>query len=99
MEGKAKEAFKKWFDNKYLDNWNYYNIPENNAIINALTIEWLDSEGIYIDIGFLIDYKHWYRKVETKTGSDYERGYDTRQEAAKAAIKKAEEIYNEKYNR
>ncbi|MCT4287377.1 hypothetical protein HZP25_11700 [Elizabethkingia anophelis] len=100
MEGKAKEAFKKWFDNKYLDNWNYYNITENNAIMNALTIEWLDSVGIYITIDFTKPY--WYVIIIPSNGiGNYimeENGFLSRQEATEAAIKKAVEIYNARFS-
>ncbi|MDV2459873.1 hypothetical protein CMU99_16265 [Elizabethkingia anophelis] len=99
MEGKAKEAFKKWFDKKYLDNWNYYNIPENNAIINALTIEWLDSIDIIIEIGIhqrIGDLNMWRGKINNFIYDDLEFKV-SRQEATEAAIKKAVEIYNSKY--
>ncbi|MDV3685289.1 hypothetical protein CMT89_08305 [Elizabethkingia anophelis] len=103
MEGKAKEAFEKWFDNKYLDNWIYYNRPDNKTIINSLKIEWLDSVGIYIDIEFFR--KNVKEEALFVAGTTDELNvfqplgveYHSRQEATEAAIKKAVEIFNEKY--
>lgn len=92
MEGKAKEAFKKWFDNKYLDNWNYYNIPENNTIINALTIEWLDSVKLN---AYTVPVKIGWFSCIRNGDNDLTHGlFIDRESATEAAIKKAVEIYN-----
>lgn len=106
LKGKAKEAFEKWFDDysqehhqkEWLDNDLYLDevyLPDE--IINALIIEWLDSVGIYVEVGYLHAYKEWHRDVSTKTGSCYIRGWETRQQATKKAIERAIEIYNEKH--
>lgn len=105
LTGKAKESFERWFDDysqkhhqkEWLDNDLYLDevyLPDE--VLNALIIEWLDSVGIYVEVGYLVDYKEWYRKVSTTTGSCYIRGWYTRKQATEKAIEKAIEIYNEK---
>ncbi|MDV3470857.1 hypothetical protein CMU02_08960 [Elizabethkingia anophelis] len=111
MEGKAKEAFEKWFENNYLDNWMYYNRPENSTIINALKIEWLDSVGILIFLKRMVlghrdfAFEDWYFIITNKRGihlndfldKECRINIDDRNLATEAAIKKAVEIFNEKY--
>lgn len=93
LTGKAKEDFLKWCrqDATWIQTY-------EDIFIHSLIIDWLDSVGVYISIGYRLDYDHWTLKVETLTGSDYERGYLSRHEATKQAIIKANEIYNKRGN-
>ena len=106
LTGKAKSDFEKWLltdgyeviENGTIEYDLYYMckymIPQN--MVYAKIIEWLDSVGIYVEVGYLHAYKEWYRDVSTETGSCYIRGWETRQEATKAAIEKANELYNKR---
>ena len=72
---------------------------------NTLIIEWFDSVGIYImpeicSIKGIFTATIFHEKYRTKTGrtiSEIEN-FNSRQEALIEAIKKANEIYNEKYS-
>ncbi|OPC53471.1 hypothetical protein BAY07_15585 [Elizabethkingia bruuniana] len=75
-------------------------VNNNKMLLNSLTIEWLDSESIYISISTL-GLQSWF-KYEIQAFYPLSRMesfamYRTRQEATEAAIKKAVEIYNDKY--
>ncbi|HFK5582122.1 TPA: hypothetical protein ACG0AV_002050 [Elizabethkingia anophelis] len=96
MEGKAKEAFEKWFKNNYLDNWIYYNRPDNKTIINSLKIEWLDSVGIHVTVSYWSITNKWQDLILGFYNGSFE--HNTRQEATEAAIKKAVEIYNARFS-
>ncbi|EPL7679796.1 hypothetical protein RG089_002836 [Elizabethkingia anophelis] len=108
MEGKAKEAFKKFCqENDYslfAESEKYKDLAIMN---NALIIEWLDSVGIYIVIPTASDKADAYNigfegqifikdKPIVYNISNGLYTYNTRQEATEAAIKKAVEIYNER---
>lgn len=75
-----------------MSNFNEY----SEVLQNALIIEFFDSVGIYIEIikdnwfGFNIHRGNW-KALDFSIG-----GYDTRQQATKQAIIKANEIYNER---
>ena len=79
---------------------NYNNVKE--TLLNALIIEWFDSVGIYISI----NYVDFYDELRNDTGFETYvtnkglsvkfRNVSSRQEAIKQAIKKANEIYNNK---
>ena len=59
----------------------------------ALIIEWFDSVGIYVNSDYFELNKGFYSEV---LDSNFEIIKPTRQEALTEAIKKANEIYNEK---
>lgn len=97
MEGKAKEAFKKFcHENDYTlftENEKYKDLSMFN---NALIIEWLDSINIIIEIGIhqrIRDLNMWRGKINNILFDDLEYKV-SRQEATEVAIKKAVEIYN-----
>ncbi|MDV3594191.1 hypothetical protein CMU87_17110 [Elizabethkingia anophelis] len=101
MEGKAKEAFKKFcYENDYslfAESEKYKDLAIMN---NALIIEWLDSVGIIVYVTPY--YNHDLGMFNKWAGYESEKGlitdqYVSRQEATEAAIKKAVEIFNEKY--
>lgn len=59
----------------------------------AILIEWLDTVGIYVEICrvcSLFDY------LINDDIQEVKKGYKTRQEATKAAIEKANELYNQR---
>ncbi|MDV3751171.1 hypothetical protein CMU19_07210 [Elizabethkingia anophelis] len=79
-----------------------------DTIKNAHIIEWLDSVGIFIftrRLTMLLEFREWYFIITNSDGvhlnchvcQESRILKDSRQEATEAAIKKAVEIYNEKY--
>ena len=62
-------------------------------LLNALIIEWFDSVGIYITSDYFELNKGFYSEI---LESNFEITKPTRQEALAEAIKKANEIYNNK---
>ena len=108
LTGKAKEEFFNWLDNQGVNgidisNWEFEKFQLlSNVSQNALIIEWFDSAGIYISI----NYVDFYDELRNDTGFETYvtnkglsvkfRSVSSRQEALTEAIKKANEIYNEK---
>ena len=107
LTGKAKESFIDYLDKtnqikieKGILNLHWQDLPEKFK--NALIIEWFDSVGIYISINY-VDFYDEFRNntgfetyVTNKGLSVKFRSVSSRQEAIKQAIKKANEIYNNK---
>ena len=106
LTGKAKEDFENYVLNKELGNdsevlisvynqetlfINYNNVKE--TLLNALIIEWFDSVGIIITSDYFELNKGFYSEI---LESNFEIIKPTRQEALAEAIKKANEIYNNK---
>lgn len=101
LNGKAKEDFLNWVgltEDMYL-------CSHSEREIEYMQIEWLDSVGILIEIGtcpngftdddILIYYHDW--KIYAKYNCcESEEEFNTRQEATKQAIIKANYIYNER---
>ena len=98
LTGKTLEHYKIWFDNHYNDYWTYY--QSKPTILNALIIEWFDSVGICIDrdcinIEMVITDFRGIKEEQTIIDCDDEEPFH---DWWKKAIKKANEIYNEKYS-
>ena len=100
LTGKAKESFIDYLDKtnqikieKGILNLHWQDLPEKYK--NALIIEWFDSVGIYVNAE--LDYLHlvWFPTINNNWNFE-EHEFETRQEATKEAIKKANEIYNSK---
>ena len=106
LTGKAKEDFENYVLNKELGHdsevlisvynqetlfINYNNVKE--TLWNALIIEWFDSVGIIITSDYFELNKGFYSEI---LESNFEIIKPTRQEALAEAIKKANEIYNNK---
>ena len=111
LTGKAKEDFERWlysndvlikdgiYDATYLIE-GFDELPLN--LQYASIIEWFDSVGIYISI----NYVDFYDELRNDTGFETYvtnkglsvkfRSVSSRQETIKQAIKKANEIYNNK---
>ena len=89
LTGKAKEEFIK------AKIGNEINLFESMLPIykNALLIEWFDSVGIYVNSDYFELNKGFYSEI---LDSNFAIVKPTRQEALTEAIKKANEIYNEK---
>ena len=106
LTGKAKEDFENYVLNKNLGHdsevlisvynqeslfINYNNVKE--TLLNALIIEWFDSVGIIITSDYFELNKGFYSEI---LESNFEIIKPTRKEALTEAIKKANEIYNNK---
>ncbi len=106
LTGKAKEDFENYVLNKELGHdsevlisvynqeslfINYNNVKE--TLLNALIIEWFDSVGIIITSDYFELNKGFYSEI---LESNFEIIKPTRKEALTEAIKKANEIYNNK---
>lgn len=82
MEGKAKEAFEKWYleksrlhmgvDNPYYDDTLLLSFYKTlDTIKNAYIIEWLDSVDIYIftrRLTMSLEFKEWYFIITNSDG-------------------------------
>ena len=101
LNGKAKEEFFNWLDNQGVNgidisNWEFEKFHLlSNVSQNSLIIEWFDSVGIYITSDYFELNKGFYSEI---LNENFEIVKPTRQEALAEAIKKANEIYNEKYS-
>ena len=99
LTGKAKEEFFNWLDNQGVNgidisNWEFEKFHLlSNVSQNSLIIEWFDSVGIIITSDYFELNKGFYSEI---LESNFEIIKPTRQEALAEAIKKANEIYNNK---
>ena len=106
LTGKAKEDFENYVLNKELGHDSEVLISVYNqetlfidykdvkkTLLNALIIEWFDSVGIIITSDYFELNKGFYSEI---LESNFEIIKPTRQEALAEAIKKANEIYNNK---
>ena len=99
LNGKAKEEFFNWLDNQGVNgidisNWEFEKFHSlSNVSKNSLIIEWFDSVGIIITSDYFELNKGFYSEI---LESNFEIIKPTRQEALAEAIKKANEIYNNK---
>ena len=93
LTGKAKLDFEKWLDKQNVAPYKvmFYDIPIVVQI--AYLVEWFDSVGIYVTSDYFELNKGFYSEV---LDSNFAIVKPTRQEALTEAIKKANEIYNEK---
>jgi len=99
LTGKAKEDFVEWCkqDADWLQTY-------EDIFLYALIIEWFDSVGIYVECNRAtlgIDFKCWYYTISDSRGVHLNNylynivKVDSRHEATKQAIIKANELYNE----
>ena len=106
LNGKAKKDFENYVLDKELGHDSEVLISVYNqetlfidykdvkkTLLNALIIEWFDSVGIIITSDYFELNKGFYSEI---LDSNFEIVKPTRQEAFTEAIKKANEIYNEK---
>ena len=106
LTGKAKEDFENYILNENLRHDSEVLISVYNQetlfidykdvkkpLLNALIIEWFDSVGIIITSDYFELNKGFYSEI---LESNFEIIKPTRQEALTEAIKKANEIYNNK---
>ena len=93
LNGKAKKDFKEFLYNKYDV---LYKLKDyHKTMLYAEIIEWFDSVGIIITSDYFELNKGYYSEI---LDSNFAIVKPTRQEALTEAIKKANEIYNEKYS-
>ena len=97
---KAREDFEKWYIKKDVSDDEFYNIWEewsnlSTSCKNAFYIDFFDSVVIYITSDYFELNKGLYSEI---LDSNFAIVKPTRQEALTEAIKKANEIYNEKYS-
>ena len=100
LNGKTKESFIDCLDKtnqikieKGILNLHWQDLPEKFK--NALIIEWFDRVGVYITSDYFELNKGFYSEI---LDSNFAIVKPTRQEALIESIKKANEIYNEKYS-
>lgn len=99
LTGKCKRRFLKWLKIRVnstlheIDNIEFWFNLQDDSFKNALLIEWFDSVGIYITSNYFELNNGFYSEI---LDSNFEIIKPTRQEALTEAIKKANEIYNEK---
>ena len=112
LNGKCKEKFLEWYWNEWFDDKerNYYEEKEiavkalyttDTVFLNALIIEFFDEQKIIILIDFIGgDFCYTikdYLTSKSECKKYYGLNYKSRQEATIQAIKKANEIYNERF--
>lgn len=101
MTGKCKRTFLIWLKRRVnsklheIDNIEFWFNLQDESFKIALIIEWFDSVGIYITSDYFELNKGFYSEI---LDSNFAIVKPTRQEALTEAIKKANEIYNEKYS-
>ena len=101
LTGKAKEEFEKWFVESYKNEINYGRVPMPSTLDRYIPsmqygvyVDFFDSVGVEVDI---TPQRKFYEYQVSWSDSDYK--YDRtskkdRQEAREQAIKKANEIFN-----
>lgn len=106
LTGKAKEDFEKWYLSHIRVNRKDYNQFSDEQVLGkinrmdevgkfAYILEWLDSVDIYILITEY-DGEHFWADINVRFRLGYAIQKPTRQEATKAAILTANDLYNER---
>lgn len=101
LTGKALEDFGKYLHNKYGVLFNYEDY--NKTMLYAEILEWFDSVSIFIDSIHSLSFDYTLEFCATVNRAYVSHGikdkpinrFDTRQQAIKQAIIKANEIYND----
>ncbi len=99
LTGKCKEDFEMFIFRqkgtlpKGIESYNYYDLQESYIISDI--VNWFDSVEIYIIIN-IENYFYYEIEIEEFTFRKRGFGYNSRLSANKAAIIKANEIYNDK---
>lgn len=88
---KCKEKFFEWYENREGNTLTVIELElmSESVIQNALIIDFFDSVGVYIEISVTYGF-NW--SIDDFGGEDY----NNRQQATIQAIKKANDIYNER---
>lgn len=96
LTDKAREDFLNWYEvSDYGSSIDRINITFKNALI----IEWFDSIGIYIITNYScgdFDYEVKDYTSQNSCKIHFNSNFESRQEATKQAIIKANKIYNER---
>lgn len=98
ITGKAKVDFFEWINSEYDFTENEFNELYPVNLKESLIVEWLDSVGIYIEVGAIcrnwdVQYDYNIQENNTLNGMNGHT-FATRHEATQQAINKAIEIYN-----
>ena len=94
LTDKAKEDFKEWvFENYYFQD---LNVLYPLHLIDTLIIEFFDSVGVYIGVYSATNYSQ-YLMFEISINDYWIGEEENRQQATEQAIKKANDIYNERF--
>lgn len=105
LTGKTKEDFLRYYGDEisHLEEIEYDFLLESSIIRNAYYVDFFDSIGIYIIISPSDNSKNWFYTIlgEDILSPFYKMyqsldDFENRQEALSEAIKKANEIYNNK---
>ena len=102
LNGKVKEEFFNWLDNQGVNgidisNWEFEKFHLlSNVSQNSLIIEWFDSVWIHICVTPIFPVEKYGYSFSVDLETEYVK-FNSRQEATEQAIKKANEIYNEKF--
>lgn len=106
LDGKAKGKFLRWVKKRIKSKLHEFSKIEiqcdclDSSFLNTLIIEWFDSVGIYIDTEFFRKNLKEEPKFISSTTDEWNGlqplriQFNSRQEATKQAIIKANEIYN-----
>ena len=110
LTGKSKRTFLKWLKIRVnstlheIDNIEFWFNLQDESFKITLIIEWFDSVGIYIIISPSDNPNNWFYTIlgEDILSPFYQMyqsldDFENREEATEQAIKKANEIYNEKF--
>tara|TARA_B100001146_G_C16002290_1_gene357237 strand:+ start:44 stop:337 length:294 start_codon:yes stop_codon:yes gene_type:complete len=95
LTGKCKEDFEEWMEYTHLNrNTNFFNSGLTpDSFRWGVLVDFFDSVDIYIVVG-LFDHNNW--QFEILQDTTWKIDFETRTEARKEAIKKANDIYNSK---
>ncbi|MCA4782330.1 hypothetical protein IF125_08630 [Empedobacter stercoris] len=99
LTGIAKEKFLEWNENREGKTLTLKELElmSESVILNALIIEFFDEYGIHINIFYKYTWRVEIRDSQSSLLSTLNYAvFDTRQEATIQAIKKANDIYNER---
>lgn len=96
---KCKEKFLEWYKNREGKTLTpkELELMSEEVLQNALIIEFFDSVGIYIDIRIEFNDSFVLKTFDSYVEDDYVGNFSNRQEATIQAIKKANDLYNSRY--
>ena len=97
LTGAAKEAFIIWYEDKHMYEQTFihhewFEIPDSMKF--GVCVDWFDSVGIYIELCKVPTDRKFYCMINDDSGEPIM--YNTRHEARTEAIKKANELFNNK---
>lgn len=97
LTDKAKIDFLKWMENKHDGRYSpkIFSLDLAETFYLASVIEWLDAQFIVVTISNMYyDGFHFQWGINQTKPVKSEHGFETRLDATKSAVQKANEIYN-----